>query len=708
MTSKLALKRSSAAPRSTMSPLAKQKLASSGLTEEDAALLHILELTAAETQALSPMFKAMPSLQLNYYDPITLEPLTPQPRWPAFYRLRYLGKFTDPVSIATGKAPRYAQQANSGVCAYFPTNLDWVPILAETVRPIDFTEGEFKAAAACKAGHATIGLGGVDNWRSSKNGIPFLPELERINWVQRKVRIIFDSDIRDNQNVCRACNALAEELFQRGAIVYFVILPDLLQGGKTGLDDFLLHAKGNDPLSNLINDTAEPLTLARPLWALNEEVIYVHDPGFVINRHTDQKMKPTDFKGHAYADQQHAERVLRPDGSVSMKRVSTADRWLEWPLRSQVARLVYNPGKPHELLNGSVHTSEWNTWPGWGCEPKRGDASLFWTLLKHLFKGQQEAMHYFVQWLAYPLQYPGAKMVTMAALHGESGTGKSLIAYTMREIYGKTFNEITQKTLNSEFTEYLMNRSFVLVDDVTGHESRELYDECKSMSTRKEVRINLKNVGAYTVRDCINLMFTSNRADAFYLEDNDRRFFIHHIEIEPLEDAFYQRYDAALEMDLSREGRDKEKLRTFASAVFYDLLHYDLKGFNPNGKALVTQAKLNMIESVKTELGLWVKQLKEAPDTVLRKDRVKVEADLMTNAELLLLYKAMHSDDKRVTPRSLGMELNASKVRQVCKGQTLPVDRAPNRYYIVRNEEKWLTATRHQAVSYINNLYLKG
>ena len=41
-----------------------------------------------------------------------------------------------------------------------------------------------------------------------------------------------------------------------------------------------------------------------------------------------------------------------------------------------------------------------------------------------------------LQWMAYPLQNPGAKMGSAVVMHGPQGTGKSLIFTTLAEIYG--------------------------------------------------------------------------------------------------------------------------------------------------------------------------------------------------------------------------------------------------------------------------------
>ena len=686
-----------------LSALALANLEPSGLALADLPALHIDVLSAEQTFALGS-FKQLPALRFNYLDPRTAKPLSCMPNWAPFYRIRYLKLSTDLVDVALGKPERYAQPPNSGVCAYFPTTIDWPPILKDAKQGLFIAEGEKKAAKACKEGYPTIGIGGVYNFRSARLGLSFLHELEAVNWVGRKVYIIFDSDFRTKPDVCLACNRLAEELAERGALPMFVPLPDVVTGGKTGLDDFLVQARGVKPLDTLLQHTAMPLTIAKPLWAMNDEVVYITDPGMLIVQSTGQKMRPEAFKGHGYAHRIYTEQLLDKDGNPSLKKESLPNAWLKWPLRHEALRLSYAPGQPQEMLT----TREWNTWPGWGCQPKKGDHHLFTDLLKHLFKGTDPGdLHYFLQWCAYPLQHPGGKMVAFAAFHGTPGSGKSLIAYTLKELYGKTFGEINQQKLLGDFTEWAVDKSLVLVDDVTGHDSRELYDALKPLSTRKEIIINIKYVPSYPVRDCLNYLFTSNRPDAFYLEDKDRRFFIHHVTSEPLPDAFYKEYTKALEMDLDHQGLAHEKKRIFASAVFAYLLSYDLTDFNPGAAARMTQAKQAMTEIVMSDMRLWVMRLREEPEQVLKVGKIRMGGDLFKSGELMKLYLSQDPGAK-TSARAFGGALVSAGVPAFKHGQPLDTSKGKGRYYIVRNEEKWLKATTGQAIAHINALYKKG
>ena len=194
--------------------LGKEKLASSGFTTKQADALGMYEVPSA--MQLHKSFDALPALVIPYTG-IDGKPLRANPKWPQFYRLRYLAKGTSFKDLATDKSQRYAQEPQSGICAYFPAGRDWMKISRDVKQDIIITEGELKAAATCQQDYHCIGLGGVWNFKSSREGILFLPELEDIDWNKRRAYICYDSDYRDNPNICFAINC-----HRKNKRIYFV------------------------------------------------------------------------------------------------------------------------------------------------------------------------------------------------------------------------------------------------------------------------------------------------------------------------------------------------------------------------------------------------------------------------------------------------------------------------------------------------------
>lgn len=671
--------------------LARARLRLSGLDDGDFQTLRFEALTAPEVLSLEVTFQDVPAMKIPYYSAAG-SPLSAHPGWPQFYRLRYLETKNDFSKVTKAKPLRYTQPPRSGVCAYFPLNYHWYDLIDDPERPVLITEGELKAAKGCKEGFATIGLGGVYNFRSASLGVALTQELKQFPWAHRPVYIVYDSDITRNPGVCGALNALADTLYLEGAMCHMVKLPDLIDDGKTGLDDFLV-AKSRADLGLLLNE-AEPVTLAARLWQMNQEVVCTRRSHLFIDLRNEAgtKMNVTNFRDVAFANVHTPERVVRKDGSVSIQSVPAAPAWLKWPMRAEVEDVTYAPGRERFIEDKGVWW--YNTWDGWGCIPKPGDPGPFLTLLQHVFAGaEMEALVWFLQWCAYPLQFPGSKLFTSVVIHGiKHGTGKSLIGYTLAKIYGRNFREISQTDLHSSFTEWAECKQFIMGDDVTGSDKRQDADLLKRLITQREMLINRKYIPSYTIPDCINYLFTSNHPDAFFLEDDDRRFFIHEVVTEPMDEGWYVDYD----LWLNTGGAER---------VFTYLLSVNCDDFNPSGRAMYTQAKARMIASVKSDLGDWVSRLKLDPEGTLRLGAVRVRGDLFTNDELRMLYDP--GDRTRVSANGMGRELGRAGFLQVHGGRPITSPNGLNRYYIVRNQAKWSKATLQQVTAYLAALHAK-
>lgn len=665
--------------------LARAKWASSGLTDEHARQLGLQALTGEDTAALASNFHKVAALLIPYWD------LTGKPT--KFFRIRYLTELPGFAGVVT-KPQRYAQPAGTLNEVYLPPlfKSKWKDIASNSEVPIYLTEGELKAASACARGLACIGLGGVDVWRSSKRGIELLPTLAAFEWHDREVTIVYDSDAATNENVVRAQRQLARELLNRGAMPRIASLPPGAEGKKQGLDDYLVANSAED-LAELLAE-APPFGEAEALWSLNEEVAYIRNPGLVVVRETGQKVAPAAFAQHMYANRHYFESKVTKKGPPKIERKPLAPRWISWERRFELERVTYAPGQPQ------LYGNEWNTWPGWGVQPKRGSVAPWRWLLDYLFQNESaEVRRWFEQWCAYPLQYPGTKLFTSAVLWGvRHGTGKTLVAYSLMKIYGKNAIEIKDQDLRGNFNEWAENKQFIYGDEVTGNDGfakRAEADRLKGLITQATLRVNAKYVPTYTVPDCCNYYFTSNHPDAFFLEDNDRRYFVHEVSQAPAEQKLYDEYDTWLHGDGT-------------TALFYHLLSLDLEGFHPKAPALVTRSKQAMILDNKTDLGLWVASLREDPQGTLRSlgDAVSRSAELLTASQLLRAHDPEGSG--KVKLNGLSRELKRAGFAQVNKG--IPVRTQAmglQRLYPVRNKERWMTATAKELAKHFDGVFSK-
>lgn len=156
-----------------------------------------------------------------------------------YYRDRFVN---NPLPKGKGGKPlRYVGPEGKPPRLYLPPMTDWRKVARDPSVELLVTEGEKKAAAATKAAFPTIGLGGVWCWRSEKRP---LPDLDLIEWKGRRAYIAFDSDAATNPKVQQAERALEAELHRRGADIRVVRLPPAKDGGKQGLDDYLVQYGG--------------------------------------------------------------------------------------------------------------------------------------------------------------------------------------------------------------------------------------------------------------------------------------------------------------------------------------------------------------------------------------------------------------------------------------------------------------------------------
>lgn len=644
-------------------------LARSLLTAEHAAAMRCAVVPA---EAMAEMeLPRKPAYALPYFD------LDGRPT--GFCRWRFLEDTRSAWERETDKKPlRYAQPPSTMPELYLPPLIDWRRIAEDPAVPLVITEGEKKAACLTALGRPCAGLGGVYSFKSTKRGQPLIRHLREFDWKDRDVVVCYDSDAHTNPMVVAARNELCRTLLELGALPRIADLPGAEDGAKRGLDDVAAQ-DGADYLLECL-DAAQSYAASAALHDLNGEVAYVRDPGLVVVLEDGRQMRATDFAHHAYANRHYYEESMTADGKPKLTKKSAATAWLQWERRFELARMTYRPGADRVTPDGC-----YNTWKGWGCEPRKGPVGPWRKLLDRLFDGFPEERRWFERWCALPLQRPGAKMFTCALLWGvETGTGKSLVGKTLGRIYGENYVLIGDKELQDGRNEWARNRQFVMGDDVTGQEQRKYADRLKAMITQEMIRIDVKYVPSYSVPDLINYLFTSNHPDAMFLEDRDRRDFVHEVSSRPMSRAETDEYFAWL------DGGG-------ASHLFHHLLHLDVGEQRPEDRAPETAARAAMIDDGHSQLARWVRRLRDAPDAVLTAGTAALAGDLWTSQDLVRVYDP--GEQTRTTASAMSRELKRAGLRQVYGGnQVRMADGTLARLFAVRDAERWLKEQKSERV----------
>jgi putative DNA primase/helicase len=238
---------------------------------------------------------------------------------------------------------------------------------------------------------------------------------------------------------------------------------------------------------------------------------------------------------------------------------------------------------------GADRSVKLNTWQGWPMQPKEGCCDRLLELIEYLCSGDPDqkanraAYEWLLNWMAYPLQHPGAKMSSAVIMHGPQGTGKSTVFQTLARIYGDYSIVLNQRGLEDKFnSDWADSKLFILAEEVvTRAEMWHIKNELKELVTGEWIRINPKNVAAYRQRNQINIAYLSNEHQPLPLENDDRRHLV--VYTPPaLGEDFYDE----VQLELERGG----------TAAFYSfLLQRDLSAFHPKKRPPMTEAKGKLI-----------------------------------------------------------------------------------------------------------------
>ena len=555
--------------------LAAADLARSGIPAAAASYAGFAVVPSA--RALHADYEDAPALLIPYVDPWAGGPVVYQNGSGAkpFGRIRYLDGApvranSNPFKPA--KVQRYAQPAGSGVHAYFPAarGVAWAKIAADGAHPLLIVEGEKKALSATLHGFATIGLGGVHNFYS---GGTLLPELERIIWKGRPVYICFDSDAAHNPQIQAAEAKLATELsMHRGAVLHLVRLPNLANGEKQGVDDFLL-LEGPDKFDKLLASAPRLRKIDAAVVALNQHVAWIEKEGCVYDLRSKEFIQKANFtNGSAFSA---LEIVTPTDKGTGVKRISVAEQWLKHPHAQRYDYVEFRPEDVSPVLHTQAGGLALNMWTGW--DPRPGDVTPFLELTDFLFRDLDKAADLPVKLLAYKAQNPGQKVPLCLVLVGPQGCGKSLWAECARDAFAPYTAEVPNSALGGQFNGWTERTLLAVVNEASGEILERHAPALRALISDKRVMLNEKFRVARQIDSYTQYIITSNDRGAGAYSADDRRMVVVSCP-RKREPAFYSRV---------AEWRNAGG----GSALLHYLLTLELQGWEPPQQAPMTAEK---------------------------------------------------------------------------------------------------------------------
>lgn len=259
--------------------------------------------------------------------------------------------------------------------------------------------------------------------------------------------------------------------------------------------------------------------------------------------------------------------------------------WETNPLKRvvQPSQIVFDP-------TGSCSADCINLFGGLAMAPESGDCADLLALLMHLVGesadtdvGVASVAAFVLDWMAYPLQHPGAKMASALVFHGPQGTGKNLFFEAYARIFGDYAAVIGQSQLESRYNDWASRKLFLIGDEVVAsNELTHHKNTLKSLVTGETIQIEVKFQALRTERNHANIVFLSNDSKPLALEADDRRHLVVYCPPKRTDDLY-------------------ERVRTSMAnggveALYAYLLQRDLGDFHSHTPPVMTKAKRDLID----------------------------------------------------------------------------------------------------------------
>jgi hypothetical protein len=197
-------------------------------------------------------------------------------------------------------------------------------------------------------------------------------------------------------------------------------------------------------------------------------------------------------------------------------------------------------------------------------------------------------LQFFLAWKAQQVQHPGKKSEVGIILSGPQGAGKTIEPlWYVESVLGRNVALQTgevQSILGKHSTS-LQNKVLCLLDEANYDALKPYTDVIKNLMTGPTLDLNPKNKDAYTTRNLVNLLLTTNNDKSVYLEAGDRRWVV-------LELNDSRKGDTAYFDELGENLND-----TTARAFYQYLMKFDLSNYgNFQAKRPHTQLYRQTIE----------------------------------------------------------------------------------------------------------------
>ncbi len=200
------------------------------------------------------------------------------------------------------------------------------------------------------------------------------------------------------------------------------------------------------------------------------------------------------------------------------------EEFLKSPNTIRLEGIVFNPTLPSGLCMDNKY---YNVWCGFTYEPKEGNVHPFLTLLDVNCNGDVDTFNYFLNYLAYCIQFPARNPRTSIAIIGNQGSGKgTLINDTILKLTKNSKKIDNIDMLVGQFNGHLMDGFFIYLDEAFWAGDMAISNKLKTFITEEKRTINEKHKPSFVINSYSKLFISSNNDFIVHVESTDRRYVV--------------------------------------------------------------------------------------------------------------------------------------------------------------------------------------
>ena len=333
---------------------------------------------------------------------------------------------------------------------------------------------------------------------------------------------------------------------------------------------------------------------------LNKKYFVSHDSGNVaiyceeydseLNRRVLHRFSFTDFK-NLYSNETVQ---IGVDDKGNPKYGKKGKAWTDHEDRRQYGGgIVMAPGKNLP--------DKYNRWKGFAVQPKYGS----WQRMRdHIWNNicsqNSETFKYVLGWMARMIQHPELVGEVALVLQGGRGTGKGVFGNWMCKLFGQHSCHVTNgKHITGNFNAHLQDCIFLFADEAFWAGDKVAEETLKGLITEPTLAIEQKGRDLKTVQNMLHILMVSNNDWIVPAGNDERRYCVLKVSDERKRDLEYFK---AIDEEMENGG---------LSAMLYDLLDYDLSGFEVRKVPQTSSLLEQKIQSLDPFTGWWFNKLQE-------------------------------------------------------------------------------------------------